>query len=151
MLLFLNRFFSRAAAISVLFSAGSAFAASFDCTALRPEPPKNTDVTYTGKLNGKFDGLFKKLASIGADLEGTYRDISSNVLKDFPDASKLYMWERLLYLQCQLMAQSTSLSDGDKQRTLNALFQQLNAPPASVTNTGDNNVIIQGSGNKVGK
>lgn len=138
----------RSAAIPVLLLFAASTANAIDCTALKPEPPKNTDQTITGGLNGKIDGAFAKLAGITATAEGNYRSVSTYVLKELPQADKVYMWERVLYLQCQLMAESRKLTDIQKQETLKVLFQQaLSAPPNSITNNGDKAVIVQGNSN----
>jgi hypothetical protein len=97
--------------------------------------------------------LFAKLASVGTKVEGTYAEVTKNVLKEFPNADKLYMWERVLFLQCQVINDAKDLTGKEKLQNVGDLYQKFNSPPPAesqtITNTGDNNTILQGSGNTV--
>jgi hypothetical protein len=123
--------------------------AAVQCDKLAPIPPQNVDLSYTGRLNASVDSWFAKLANINGGAEGTYHEVSNNVLAEFPQADRLYMWERVLYLKCQLIAESNDLSTDQKLRAVDQLVTQSDKPPASVTNNGDHSIIIQGSGNTV--
>jgi len=133
--------------------------AAIRCDDLRPLPPQNTDQTYTGKLNAAVDGWFAKIAKVGGGAEGTYRDVSHYVLPEFPQADRLYVWERVIYLKCELIADSQDLSTNEKLHAVDQLATEFNssppptsAPPSNrIDNNGNNNTIIQGNGNTVGK
>jgi hypothetical protein len=124
--------------------------AAVQCDKLQPLPPQNVDRSYTGKLTAAVDGWFAKLAKVDGGAEGTYRDVSSNVLAQFPNADRLYMWERVLYLKCQLVGDATDLSTDQKLRALDQLVNQFDKPPQGlITNNGSNVIIIQGDHNSV--
>jgi hypothetical protein len=144
----------------------STTANAVDCNDLKPIPPKDSTTSFTGKLDASVDGFFAKLASVGTKVEGTYTDVATNVLKDLPQADKLYMWERVLFLECQLIADAKDLPSAQKIQIVGELYSKFNQPPPAIaansspntnnsnntaTNTGSNSTIIQGSGNNVGK
>jgi hypothetical protein len=130
-------------------------AAAVRCDGLQPIPPQNTDQHFTGKLNVAVDGWFAKLAKVGGTAEGTYQEVANNVLPNFPQADRLYMWERVLYLKCQLIADSKDLSTQQKLNALDGLSQAFATPPpavaaaSTINNSGDNAKIIQGSHNSI--
>ena len=125
------------------------------CGRLQPLPPQNTDRSYTGKLTAAVDGWFAKLARVNGGAEGTYHDISQNVLPQFPDADRLYVWDRVIFLKCQLIMGAPDLSTRDKLLAVDQLASQFDQrpPPAPsygpVSNSGNGAAIIQGNGNIV--
>ena len=129
-------------------------AMAFDCSPLKPQP-KDTDITFTGKVDASVDGLFAKLASAGAKVEGAYHEIAKVVLTQLPNADRLYMWERVLYLQCGVLSEAKDMQSSEKLRQIGELYVKFGSPPPaatqSITNTGDNNIITQGNGNTVVK
>jgi hypothetical protein len=142
--------------IAITLGLAATPALAVDCSPLKPIPPQNTDTTFTGKLDASVGGVFAKIAKIGANVEGTYKDVAKDVLPEFPSADKLYMWERVLFLQCQLIAESTTLTDREKIQLVGELYVKTGGTPPdtransnSITNTGNNNNILQGSGNTV--
>ncbi|MER9163625.1 hypothetical protein [Mesorhizobium sp. M0715] len=128
-------------------------ALALDCTGLTPQPPKDTTQSFTGKLDASVDGLFAKLASVGTKVEGTYVEVAKNVLVNFPEADKLYMWERVLFLQCQLIGDANDLSSKEKLQMVTDLYPKIDSVPTvpgpSISNSGNGNVINQGTGNSV--
>ncbi|MBV9538870.1 MAG: hypothetical protein JOY70_08075 [Acidisphaera sp.] len=130
-------------------------AAADPCDKLQPLPPQDTDRSATGKLDAAVDGWFAKLAKVGGGAEGTYRDVSRNVLPQFPDADRLYVWDRVIFLKCQLIMDARDLSTRDKLAAVDQLANQFDQrpPPApsygAVNNSGSNSTIIQGNGNTV--
>lgn len=137
--------------IAAVLSAPPALA--LDCTPLTPQPPKDTTQSFTGKLDASVDGFFAKLASVGTKVEGTYVDVAKNVLVEYPEANKLYMWERVLFLQCQLIGDANDLTSKEKLQMVDSLFPKLDsAPPVpgpSISNSGNGAVINQGTGNSM--
>jgi hypothetical protein len=127
-------------------------AMAFDCSPLKPQPPKDTAQNFSGKLDASLDGLFARLASVGTKVEGTYSEVAKNILTQFPNADKLYMWERVLYLQCGLLNEAKDMTSKDKLQQVGELYQKFNSPPPgqpTLTNTGNNNNIIQGNDNSI--
>jgi hypothetical protein len=126
-------------------------AAALDCSPLAPLPPKDTNVTFNGKIDAAVDGLFAKLASVGAKVEGRYEEVSKTVLKEFPNADKVYMWERVIFLQCQIISESNDISGQEKLKSVTELYQKFQSPPPEngsvINNSGDKVNIQQGAGN----
>jgi hypothetical protein len=131
-------------------------ALAVDCSDLKPLPPKDSTTSFVGKLDASVDGFFAKLAAVNSKVEGTYTDVSKNVLAEFPSADKLYMWERVLFLECQLISDAKDLSSAQKLEKVGALYQLFDRPPENVTDaargntatiTGNGSIITQGSGN----
>jgi hypothetical protein len=133
-------------------------AVAIDCTDLKPTPPQNQNTEFTGKVDGAVDGLFAKLVNAKADVAGTYKSVATSVLQTFPNASSVYMWERVLFLQCQLIANAPDISSREKLAIVGDLYVKFKAPPPdaapsgnSITNTGNNNVNINGNDNTTNK
>jgi hypothetical protein len=101
---------------------------ALDCKSLDPTTASITEQTFQGKLNGKIDGLFRKFVGADATAEGTYRQIQTDVLKDYPGASRTFIWERFIYLQCQIL-DSSGESDDRKQRDFLDLITKYENPP----------------------
>jgi hypothetical protein len=124
-----------------------------DCSPLKPQPPNDTTQSFTGKLDASVDGFFAKLASIGTKVEGSYNEVSKNVLSQFPSADRLYMWERVLFLQCQLISDAKDLTSKEKLQQVNDLYPKFgSSPPAdgkTISNTGNHNNFNQGDGNSI--
>jgi hypothetical protein len=95
---------------------------ALDCSPLVPRGGADQETTFEGKLAGKINGLFSKLAGVDVDLEGLYSKVSTDVLKEYPNANHLYIWERLIYLQCELLDKS-KLKDEMKFQHFNKLFE----------------------------
>jgi len=107
----------------------SSHAFAFDCSSLAPTPPTNVDTSYTGKVNAKVDGLFAKLLPLGGELDGAYHNIATNVLSSLPRADQLYIWDRVLFLDCQILGNSTTLTDDQKLARVSELLERFNKLP----------------------
>jgi hypothetical protein len=64
------------------------------------------------------------------------------------------MWERVLFLQCQLIANAPDIPSREKLAIVGDLYVKFNAPPpdaatsgSSITNSGNNAVNINGNNN----
>lgn len=99
-----------------------------DCQPLVPSSSTDTVQTFEGKLNGKIDGLFAKLAGGSGDAEGKYNVIKQDTLKDYPNASDTYIWNRFIYLRCEQLADSKE-SDDKKFDQLDNLIKLYQAGP----------------------
>jgi hypothetical protein len=142
----------------LILAFAAAPAEAFDCSDLKPVPPKNESTSFTGKLDASVDSFFAKLASAGAKVDGTYSKVATNVLAEIPNADRIYMWERVLFLNCQLLAEANDISNEKKLQMVADLYAKFgSAPPpltsehsgSSITNSGNNSQIIQGDGNSV--
>jgi hypothetical protein len=112
----------------ILLGFGQACRAEDSCSALRPNPPRDISQEIVGKIDGRLDGLAKRLLSIGGNIDGTYREVSKDVLKDYPNADKLYIWGSTLYIYCVIISGSR-MSDSEKLDRIRDLFDRANQPP----------------------
>jgi hypothetical protein len=144
------------AALAFLVVASPALAV--ECVDLKPAPPKNETSTFTGKMDASVDGFFAKLASVGTQVEGTYSQVATHVLAELPSADKLYMWERVLFLECQLLRDAKDVSSKEKLQMVGELYQKFGSAPPDIVppgsgpvmnNSGNNSQLIQGSGNSI--
>jgi hypothetical protein len=143
--------------LPILFAAITP-AAALDCSDLKPLPPKNEDTSFTGKVDASVDGIFAKLASVETKVEGTYRQVATDVLAQIPNADKLYMWARVLYLNCELLGESKDVPSEKKLQMVGELYSKFGSPPPplastssgnTATTSGNNSPILQGNGNTV--
>ena len=83
------------------FSFLTAFPAYADkCDALVPTNAQSIDEGFKGKADGEVKGLLGKLAGGAASIDGEYRKLVSDELQHYPEANKLYVWQRIMYLAC---------------------------------------------------
>src|SRR5439155_23979398 len=83
----------------------------------------NLSQEIVGKIDAKMKGLTGRLLDIGGNIDGTYKEVSTDILKDYPNADRLYLWDRTLYLYCVVIIQSR-LSDGDKANRIEKLMDK---------------------------
>jgi hypothetical protein len=122
-------FWGRLLIAIIAISVGSHSAASADqCDPLKPTTPQNISQEVIGKFEAKVDGLAKRLVTIGGNIDGTYREITTDVLKEYPNADGLYMWGRTLYLFCVTISGSR-LSDAEKLDRIERLILRSQTPP----------------------
>ncbi|MBS0249375.1 MAG: hypothetical protein JSR61_22415 [Proteobacteria bacterium] len=103
-------------------------ALSEQCDPLRPNPPRNVSEEMIGKIDAKVDVLARRFVNVGGALDGTYKQISVDVLKDYPGADKLYLWDKTIYMFCIAIIQS-KLSDREKADRIENLMRRLSEPP----------------------
>ena len=96
-----------------------------------------------------------------ASIEGTYKHIARSVMDKFPSADRLtqYMWERVLFLQCEVLSEASDLSSKEKLKSVGELYQMfarpapmiasIEEPSVIIINKGNDNTNIVGSGNTV--
>lgn len=101
---------------------------ALDCGPLRPKGGEQGSTEFKGKVEGAVKGLFSKIVGAKADIEGAYRDVTQDVLKEYPNADRLYIWERLIFMQCELL-DSSKLSDKEKLDQFNQLLLKMMAGP----------------------
>ncbi|MDP1582550.1 MAG: hypothetical protein Q8M18_03890 [Bradyrhizobium sp.] len=107
---------------------GSTHAVAADmCDPLKPNPARNISQEIKGKIDAKVDGFAKRLIMIGGNIDGTVRDVSNDVLKDYPNADKLYVWDRVLYIFC-IQISGSRLSDSEKFDELRKLIGLVGKP-----------------------
>lgn len=98
------------------------------CDPLRPNPPRNVSEEMIGKIDAKVDGLARRLVDARGTLDGTYKQISVDVLKDYPGADRLYLWDKTIYMFCIAIIQS-KLPDREKADRIENLMGRLSQPP----------------------
>jgi hypothetical protein len=101
--------------------------AADSCEPLKPNVPQDTSREIVGKIDAKVDGLAKRLFMVGGNIDGTVREASKDVLKDYPNADKLYVWERILYMFC-MQVSTSKLSDAEKFEELRKLIDMVGKP-----------------------
>ena len=140
----------------ITMMAGSALAA--DCSDVRPTPPQNSDSTGVGGLDVTLDGFFKKLLNVRGDIEGNYRNVITDIQPQFPNADRIYVWERILFMQCQLINEDNKMTSSEKRQALMKVFEAYNQPPPPLNSGSQSNTLnnsgsgvnaIQGNGNSV--
>ena len=104
--------------------AQNALAAEMNCDPLKPNVPREV----TTEANGKIDGTLKRFVNLGGSLEGSYKEASKDILKEYPNADKLYLWDRLIYLNCESL-RALRIDDSAKFDRLNQLMDRLGKPP----------------------
>jgi hypothetical protein len=118
-------------------------AVALDCSNLTPTPPQNTDLSYTGKLDAAIEGAFAKLATAKGTAEGNYTKVATSVLQQFKTGDTTYMWERVLFLQCQLLGEAKDIPTSEKLNMLGQLYGKFGNPPppipASTVSTNSGN------------
>ena len=70
------------------------------CDALAPTNAQDITKEFQGKIDGELKGWVSRIAGGGASVEGLYKEIETDVLNKYPDANKLYVWQRIFYLAC---------------------------------------------------
>jgi hypothetical protein len=70
------------------------------CDALAPTNAQDITKDFQGKVDGEIRGWVSRIAGGGASVEGSYKEIEKDVLSKYPDANKLYVWQRIFYLAC---------------------------------------------------
>lgn len=70
------------------------------CEALKPTPPGDTSVNFSGEVEGKLGGIIGNLTGGIAQLKGDYERAFKDALPHYKNSDKLFIWQRLLYLAC---------------------------------------------------
>jgi hypothetical protein len=98
--------------------------AEIDCDPLKPNPPRDLSTEATGKIDAKL----QRFISLGGSIDGSYNEASNDVLKDYPNADRLYLWDRLIYLNCQGLRE-LHITDAEKFDRLNQLMDRVGHLP----------------------
>lgn len=115
---------------------------AIDCSVLKPAPPTDIDETFSGSISGEVDGLFAKIAGVKADVNGTYRKVVKVVIDKFPESDRLkqYMWERVLYLQCEVLDTADDISTKEKLNLVSSLYSKFGSPAPALKKITYSNV-----------
>lgn len=70
------------------------------CDPLAPSNGQDVSETFKGKIEGEVKGLVSRLAGGSADINGEYNKLITDKLKYYPQADKIYVWQRIVYLAC---------------------------------------------------
>ncbi len=114
---------------AMLLAASAGASLANDCDPLRPNAPRNISQEMAGKIDAKVDGFARRILSADANVDGTYKQISSDVLKEYPNADQLYLWERTLYLFC-ITIEKSGLTGSEKMTRIDGLMDRLKQPPS---------------------
>ena len=115
--------FLRCLAFGATLAVCSAASAQIHCDPLTPAQPRDMALTVTGKID---EALLKFVNKQGA-IEGTYTEASKDILKEYPNADRLFLWSRMLYLYCENIRIS-SLTDEQKISALNDIARRIDSP-----------------------
>jgi hypothetical protein len=118
-----NRVTLAFAALVVILSA-SLPAKADRCDALAPTNAQDVDEQFKGKLDGEINGRLSSLIGGSASIEGLYRNVETDQLRNYPDSNKLYVWQRIIYLVC---------INPDLKIDINDLLKLYFSPPPNVT------------------
>ena len=111
----------------LIFLPASLFA--LDCSPLNPVANKTINKNTQGKIEGAATGLLSKLGGASAEIDGVYKEIvQGGTLSGYPEGAKLYLWEKLIYLKCELLNDS-KFSDEQKSNEFDKLIDKLPFPP----------------------
>jgi hypothetical protein len=111
-------------------------AAALECSDLKPTPPANENIVFTGKVDASVDGLFAKVVPNGTDVEAAYKKVATKVLAEIPDADKRYMWERVLFLDCRALSEAKDVPVGKKVVVVGELYSKYRSPPPTIIPSG---------------
>jgi hypothetical protein len=110
--------------------------AAFDCSNLKPTPPANEDIAFTGIVDESVDGVFAKVASEGTDVEAAYKKVAARVLSELPNADKNYMWKRVLFLDCHVVSEAKDLPIEKKAMVVGELYSKSGSAPPTIKAPG---------------
>jgi hypothetical protein len=120
--------------LAVLFVFAVSARAQNNCDPLQPNPPRTMSREIVGKIDTKVDGLAKRFLSAGLTADGVYREVSNDVLKEYKNADKLFLWERTIYLLCINIIQA-KISDSEKLDRIEKLMKEISQPPTEKPRT----------------
>jgi hypothetical protein len=131
---------------------------ALDCLDLKPVSPQNSDTSLNGKIEAGVGGMFKKLLNPQAAADAAYHKVITDVQPEFPNADKIYVWERILFLQCQVLNEDKAIATNEKLEQFREILKLYDQPPPTlapggvantITNSGSNAIGIQGSNNSI--
>ncbi len=102
---------------------------AIECSRLAPPNAQDIETSVTPRVGITIDGLFRKLAGATLDVDGTYRSVQRDTLKEYKNAAGAFIWARVLYLQCQLLSASTQPPEVKDQQFKDLLFRSNQTPP----------------------
>src|SRR5262245_27580763 len=72
-----------------------------NCRPLEPLPAANKSLEMEGKLRADLGGFASKIFGGRGEFEAAYKDVATNVLKEFPNADRLFVWQFSVYYFCE--------------------------------------------------
>ena len=119
----------RTAIILYFLFASQAFA--LDCKPLEPSADDTVSREFQGKIDGEVSGLISRLGGVNAEIDGAYKEITrAPDLSTLSRGEQLYIWEKLIFLKCELLSESR-LSDSEKSAEFDNLLDKMLIGPAS--------------------
>lgn len=76
-----------------------------DCSPLKPTKPVDTEVANKTKADANI--LLRSLGS--GSIENDYKSIEKDVLKDYPNADHVHVWDSFVYMLCTMIASSDGI------------------------------------------
>jgi hypothetical protein len=114
--------------LTLWIALGPARAWALDCQPLEPKSGTNLENDIRGEVDAKMLGLLRRMVGVEGSISGVYNYIQK-VSSYGTQAPQLYVWERLIYLKCQLLDDS-ALDQTEKNEQFNELLQaMLIGPP----------------------
>jgi hypothetical protein len=132
--------------VAALFILSALPANADKCDALAPTNAQVIDEEFKGKVEGEIKGLASRLVGGAASIDGLYRKIETDDLKNYPESNKLYVWQRIIYLACLDPDQKIDINELSKLYLNGPAVQTM--PPASeqtVQSAGQSGGITAGT------
>lgn len=83
-------------------------------------------------VNSGIEARFRALGSarlLSADVNTSYSQNRTDALSNYPNADELNAWKTYLFVVCQVIRDSSQLTDDQKLQRLNDLYQNSRRPP----------------------
>ncbi|BFT30561.1 hypothetical protein D210916BOD24_17370 [Alteromonas sp. D210916BOD_24] len=97
---------------------------AINCVPLEPKGGQDIDLDTKGSIDGKIKGAMSKIVGLEVDIDGAYSLVRRETLKEYPDANQLYIWERLLFLNCEVINES-EMTDSQKLSRFDVLLEKM--------------------------
>ena len=119
-----------------------------DCEPLKPSKP--IDEKTKTEISGELSGIFSKL--VNGEAEYINESIKEDILPKYKNADQLFMWERSIYLACEMVSDKTlELDSDDRKLILASIFSASVSPPVSIDNFGELTEKISFNSHKIGR
>lgn len=105
-------------------------AIALDCKPLEPSADDTVSREFQGRVEGEVSGLMSRLGGVNAEIDGAYKEIiRAPDLSTLSRGEQLYIWEKLIFLKCELLSESR-LSDAEKSSEFDSLLDKMIIGPA---------------------
>lgn len=129
----------RASMASLFFVLLPTLSIADPCDGLLPTKPATSTTTFEGEIDGNLSALFKT-GSLDVDLSGTYKQLEESILQRYPNADKLYIYDRMIYFLCILIRDNNEMNADQKTKSyfqlLNKMDDTGNSPSNDIDKSG---------------